>query len=627
MKKIICNSTEGGAKIKGTTQLSLKEYIGIYCQDPIDKSKIKTLLSHADDADELIKKVIPLLQQDIDNLEEIIINARKGIAACHGLKVMVERKDYTKLFPRKKERMFDQINQKAIKESGGNKLLVNQIFFRIIIEKLPEGALKNIMMLSKKNFLFSESAHIAAIKNPLVNVAIYGASRQIASRKIKGDSSINSFLKNKSNALIRTDRNIIILKAAQNAAESLKKGYKETLKKLKKYNKTKNNDILVSPKTEPISLDEAEKILQEMIDSGFNVDEAQRLFNEAKVKIDSRRNKQAKDLADELIVLGERAFETDALIRRIMEVMTNPRKSRLLLKPGISGFVIEDYDVDNYFVNHPAAELVELSRVAFGRGDFELAKQRADSAKAMLLFSIKGNLWLAIILYWPFILLGGLILSVGGIVGVKKYKKSVVTRKIGSLNNKEANVRKLIGTSQEEYFAGKMSSSEYHRAIEQHQNKLSEIRKVRIGLRNRRIKMLKPREVIMDLKLERMQIEGEIKELQTDYYKAHKISEQEYKLQFEILNGRLAEIEDERTTLSLDRNRKLIKVRQKVAKKGVRKTGRFFKNFGRGVKGRDVGKNGKIDMFNFLGKYKERKRVKEEEGFRNRINEMFGGQQ
>jgi len=370
----------------------------------------------------------------------------------------------------------------------------------------------------------------------------------------------------------------------------------------------------VSEEVSRISLTEAEKALQDMIDAGFNVDEAQRLFDDAMIKIDSNRNKQAKDLADELVVLSERAFETDALMRSVMHVLTNPRKSRVLLKTGISGFAIENFDVDNYFEGHPAVELIELARVAFDRGDYALAKKRADSARTMLLFSIKGNLWLLILLYWPFILFGGLILLVVGIFGLKKYRKSAITRRIDGLNKKGENIRKLIRDSQVTYFAGKMSASEYHRVIEQHQNKLSDIKKTRIRLRNQRIKMLKPREVIMDLKLERMQIEGEIKELQTDYYKGHKISEQEYKLQFEILNGRLAEIEDERTTLSLDRNRKLIKAKQKAVKKVK-------------VKEEKVNKRGKINIFGFLMKHREKKRVKEEEGFRERINEMFGGQQ
>ena len=258
MKKIVINATEGGAHIKGTTRISLKEMIKKYCQDPIDKSKIKSLLSYAPDGDELIKKVIPLLQHDIDNLEEVIVNSRKGMAVSHGIKKMIDRRGYTKLLSSKKSKLFDRLNFEAIKESGGNKILINQLFFRKVIEKLPKSPLRTMVIMSEKNFLFSEAAHIAALKNPLVNVAIYGASRRIQTRDLKGDATINNFLKNKKNAHLRTDRNIIILDAAKTAAESLKKSYKKTLKVLKKYDRTKNNDILISPKPEPIDLSDAE---------------------------------------------------------------------------------------------------------------------------------------------------------------------------------------------------------------------------------------------------------------------------------------------------------------------------------------------------------------------------------
>jgi uncharacterized repeat protein (TIGR01451 family) len=337
------------------------------------------------------------------------------------------------------------------------------------------------------------------------------------------------------------------------------------------YREVQNIKLIVQAIAEEdsrFSLDEAEKALQKMKEAGFNVEDAERLYEEAVIKINSNRNKQAKDLADELIVLSERSFEVDSLIRKIMGVLTNPRKSNSLSKRGISGFAVEDYDVESYFLGHPSVEMVELALVAFERGDFDLAKQRADSAKSMLLFSIKGNLGLFILFYWPFILLGIFFLFIGGIVGSNQYKKSSITRKIGSLNNKEANVKKLIGDSQKKYFKGNMSAGEYNDVVDQHKVELSKIKKVRIGLRNQRIKMLKPREIAQDLKLERINIESEIKKIQTGYYKTRKISEKEYKLQFELLNERLAEIEEERTTLQLLNSKKKIK---KILEKSVHK--------------------------------------------------------
>jgi tetratricopeptide (TPR) repeat protein len=258
MKRIVINSTEGGAKIKGTIQLSLKEVIEKYCQEPIDKSVIKPLLTPAEDGDELIEKVIPLLQNDIDNLDIIITNSRKGMAVSHGIKTLINQKKYTKLLPKKKRKLFDKLNQQAIQEAQGNKMLSTPIFFELAIAKLHKSRLKTIMIMSNKNHIFSQSAHIAATKNPLINVAIYGASRAIQSRPLSAKAGINHFLMNQKDAITRIERNMIILKAAYTAAKGLKKSYKKTLKLLKKYNETKDDSLLVSSEVEEIDLSDAE---------------------------------------------------------------------------------------------------------------------------------------------------------------------------------------------------------------------------------------------------------------------------------------------------------------------------------------------------------------------------------
>lgn len=312
MQRTIINSTEGGAKIKGTIQLSLKQVIEKYCQEPIDKSIIEPLLLPADDGDELIEKVIPLLKQDITNLDEIIVNSRKGIAISHGIKTLIKRPEYTKLLPKKQRKLFDKLNQEAIKEGEKNQVAITQLFFSKVIKKLKSSRLKTIMIMSNKNFVFSEAAHVAAIKNPLVNVSIYGASRQIQTRDLKVNAGINHFLMNQKDAIIRTERNIVILKAAKTAAESLKKSYKKTLKLLKKYHKTKDKSLLTSSEIEPINLDDAEdyfkagnwahplldatKIL-ENLDHGFKTPEykqAKEIYNKA-LKMKEKAIQKAKE--------------------------------------------------------------------------------------------------------------------------------------------------------------------------------------------------------------------------------------------------------------------------------------------------------------------------------------------
>ena len=72
MKRIVYNSTEGGVDIKGTVKIPLCDYIKKYCSKAINKDKLASLMTLADDADELIERVIPLLQSDIDVLDIVI---------------------------------------------------------------------------------------------------------------------------------------------------------------------------------------------------------------------------------------------------------------------------------------------------------------------------------------------------------------------------------------------------------------------------------------------------------------------------------------------------------------------------------------------------------------------------
>ena len=259
MKRMIVNSTEGGAKIKGTIQMPLCDFIKEHCQEPIDKSNITPLLTLADDGDKLIEKVIPLLQDDIDNLDVIIKSSRSGIAASRGIKKLMSRKAYEKLMKKKTEKIFETCLMEARKECGNDFIAINHCFYKKLLKQINKPKLHHIIKLSQCNFKHSEEAHIAAIKNPLVNVAIYGASRAIQGRTLKVDETLVTFLKDKKIAFIRMERNELILGTAKKAAESLKKSYTETLKLLKKYNETKDDKLLRPIEPEEINLDDAEE--------------------------------------------------------------------------------------------------------------------------------------------------------------------------------------------------------------------------------------------------------------------------------------------------------------------------------------------------------------------------------
>jgi hypothetical protein len=352
---------------------------------------------------------------------------------------------------------------------------------------------------------------------------------------------------------------------------------------ISQYLDTRNVKLIiqeVDKKTSENVLDDARKAIESMKKEGFNVDRVERLLRDAENKLLERKNKEAIEIAESILEIKDKAFEVDILIRRVIEVLKNPRRIKLLV-----GDVTRDFESDyNYrglkemmnnnsqwiknitlesggktsFItgkavidDNPINEMLSLALLAFDRGDYDLAEERAKQAQTLTLLNLKGNFGLFLYLYWYFILLGMTVLSVSGVLGYRRYQKSSISNRIEDINKEEDNIRNIMISNQRSYFLGKISSGDYNRFIENNNNKITKIRKERIVLRNKRVRILKARELMRDLDIEVMQIESEIKELQKRYYLDKKTSEKEYKNQFEMLQERLAEIETERTSLEL----------------------------------------------------------------------------
>jgi len=167
-KKII-NATEGGAKIQGTEQIPLKTVIEKYCREDIDKSKVKDLLSYAEDGEELIEKVIPLLEQDIENLDNIIVHSRKGLATCHGAKKIIDRAQYENLLSKKSTKVLNKASKESKEEADkkyGKENYVKryEIYYEKLKKRIKKSWLRNWILLSEKNF----SARSRSSDNPPV---------------------------------------------------------------------------------------------------------------------------------------------------------------------------------------------------------------------------------------------------------------------------------------------------------------------------------------------------------------------------------------------------------------------------------------------------------------------------
>jgi len=311
-------------------------------------------------------------------------------------------------------------------------------------------------------------------------------------------------------------------------------------------------------------LTQAEEAIVLMKDRGFNTREVEKLLKNAKEKIGQSKNKEAQDLSKRIIEIKEKAFEVDYLINLVKEALRNPRKTNLLTNT-ITGQAV--------FTDSSSETILNLAIAAFERGDYDLAEERAKSVQSLILLGRKGNFAFFLYLNWHFVAMGILLFSITGIFGYRRYQKFNITNKIKDANRENDEIEKLMIVNQKNYYAGKMGREDFNRISEQHKKRISQIQRLRLNLRNKRVKILKTQDVENDLLSEMKDIEQAIKEIQENYYKKRIISQKEYVFRFKLMNERIADIETERTTLELLKKQK-----------NEKETSNFFKDFLKRIK-------------------------------------------
>jgi hypothetical protein len=325
----------------------------------------------------------------------------------------------------------------------------------------------------------------------------------------------------------------------------------------------------------------AEEYLREMTENGFNVDDVLSWLAEAKVKISEGINNEAYYLAAKVIETKEKAFSVNDLIRGLIEISGNPRKNHFLtgnvvdsLSGGewsfwnlfrltsVTGNVVAAADYseplrdlrvkESAFSSDEVREILELAVVAFDRGDYELAEERANDARSLMLLERKGNVGLFFYVYWQTILVFLVLFLLIGIFVYRKYQKVSVAKKVLDSNREEKNVRDLMVSAQKDYFGKKMGPDEYKGAMKGYKKKVVSLKADRRKLRKKARVMLGAEQLLKDLASEEKGIEDEMKKIQTAYYKDKRIPEEEYKLEFEALTERLSEVEEEKIFLGVE---------------------------------------------------------------------------
>lgn len=312
------------------------------------------------------------------------------------------------------------------------------------------------------------------------------------------------------------------------------------------------------------SLFEAEKAIEEMKNANFPFSFLESKFKEAIILLEKHNYKEADRLSREIIEIQKKAFEVNDLIKKVRRALESPRKTYSIL-----GYVIYETDdlselgkppmsISGNFVfeSKNIAELLDLASLAFERGDYVLAMERAEQARMLLLLERKGNLLFFISLYWHYIFMVMVLFFLIGMFGYKRYRLSSVVGRIKYLTKEERNIVRLIADNQHKYYSGKISIDLYNKNLVQHRKRIAEIKTEREELRNKKMRIINPEKLEKEINREAKKVEEDIKKLQTKFYKTRKINGEEYKLQFKFLNECLSEIEKERMVLRTNKKEK-----------------------------------------------------------------------
>lgn len=219
------NCTEGGAHIKGTKRMSLKDFLANTEEIKIDKrTVIKPLLSNCDNAEELVKKAIPILENELNLLNQLINYCNKGI------------RENKKMFRMRRKKYFDASNK-----------------------ALSTPFLKAM----KQNKKYSTKAYELTAQLPLVTLSMYNTSRIAKQKELNVDGKVSDLLNDRRKAMIRIRRNELLLKNCVEIAKKLKDKYKNALVKLTKAITTRDMTLLNPYYKEPEpDLSDAEKYFE-----------------------------------------------------------------------------------------------------------------------------------------------------------------------------------------------------------------------------------------------------------------------------------------------------------------------------------------------------------------------------
>jgi hypothetical protein len=286
--------------------------------------------------------------------------------------------------------------------------------------------------------------------------------------------------------------------------------------------------IVEYPKTEATQyLDDSNKLLEEMNNSGMKLDKALELLEEINKLYSDVSYGDLKNKFDELKAWHDAAFESKKIIEEL-KLQVEQKK-----KEGISVSETE--------------KMLTIAEVIYNRGDYLSALDKLKQAKLVYASEVKGEFNLAYAIKNHPVQALLIILAIG-VVGTGTsivVRLHLLKKKLIMLKEEEVLLLQLMKVIQRECFENnRMSMEEYGQAMTQYEDKLSTTIQDKVQTETKIANLLKVKGKKIALEEEKKRLLDLIKQIQDDYLNKGKIETRIYENMVKSYSSRLSEVQE-----------------------------------------------------------------------------------
>ncbi len=278
------------------------------------------------------------------------------------------------------------------------------------------------------------------------------------------------------------------------------------------------------------SIKNAKNSISRADDAKFTINYLNELLAQAEELAKDQKYEESFKIANEIISQVDAVFKVNDLMKEIENSIIEAK-----------GKLLKTAETEKAF---------ELVKKAFEREDYISALNRAKETQLTLFLETRGRvniLWF-IEEYWPLLMFGSIFVYLLLIYAYGRIMIAYLGLRLAELEKEEHIVINSMKTEQKLFLEkGKLSNEDYVKNMARNENRLNEIMKQKIELRNKRLFLMQTREALANVKKEEEELTDVLKESQTKFLVKGELTKERFEQIYKAEQKRIAELEHEET--------------------------------------------------------------------------------